>query len=133
MFTLRINSLRRPAIFQPPSDYGTVHQIGCLSPENERALAIIQEKTRRLEVGYEVPIIWLECDPDFVNNRQMAENRFRSLLNRFKRQPEFEKDYRTPVQKYFDQGYCKERPAANLFTTADFTPPMCDLGSHGEP
>ena len=35
----------------------------------------------------------------------MAENRFRSLLNRFKRQPEFEQDYRTAAQKYFDQGY----------------------------
>ena len=32
----------------------------------------------------------------------MAENRFRSLLNRFKRQPEFEQDYRAAVQKYFD-------------------------------
>jgi hypothetical protein len=58
-----------------------------------------------LEFGYEVPIIWREGEPDLVNNRPMAENRFRSLLNRFKRQPEFEQDYRAAVQKYFDQGY----------------------------
>lgn len=81
-----------------------------MSPENKRALAIVQEKTRKLGVGYEVPIIWREGEPDLVNNLPMAENRFRSVLNRFKRHPEFERDYRTAVQKYFDQGYASRVP-----------------------
>lgn len=91
--------------FCDTEDYGTEHQVGCVSPENKRALAIVQEKTRRLVVGYEVPIIWREGEPDLANNRSMAENRFRSMLNRFKCHPEFEEDYRAAVQKYFDQGY----------------------------
>ena len=63
-----------------------------------------------MEVGYEVPIIWREGEPNLDSNRQMAENRFRSLLNRFQRQPEFEVDYRAAVQKYLDQGYASRVP-----------------------
>ncbi|XP_032792710.1 uncharacterized protein LOC116929557 [Daphnia magna] len=85
-------------------------RIGCISPENKRALEIVQEKTKRLEVGYEVPIIWREGEPNLDSNRQMAENRFRSQLSRFRRQPEFEKDYRAAVEKYLDQGYASHVP-----------------------
>ena len=63
-----------------------------------------------MEVGYEVPIIWREGESSLDSNRQMAENRFRSLLNRFQRQPEFEVDYRAAVQKYLDQGYASRVP-----------------------
>lgn len=93
--------------FCDTEDYGTEHQIGCISPVNKRALTIFQDRTRRLNVGYEVPIIWREGEPDLVSNRQMAENRFRSLLSRFKRQPGFEKDYyRAAIQnKYLNLGY----------------------------
>ncbi|XP_046632671.1 uncharacterized protein LOC124312218 [Daphnia pulicaria] len=96
--------------FCDTEDYGTEHQIGCVSPENKRALEIVQEKTKRLEVGYEVPIIWREGEPNLDSNRPMAENRFRSLLNRFRRQPEFERDYQAAVQKYLDQGYASRVP-----------------------
>ncbi len=39
--------------FCDTEDYGTEHQVGSMSPENKRALTIVREKTRRLEVGYE--------------------------------------------------------------------------------
>jgi hypothetical protein len=57
-FTSLANLATEMRRFCDTEDYGTEHQVGCLSPENKRALAIVQEKTRRLEVGYEVPIIW---------------------------------------------------------------------------
>ncbi len=64
-----------------------------------------KEKTRRLSVGYEVPIIWKEGEPDLVNNRPMATNRFKSLLRRFQREPNLERDYEVTMKKTLDQGY----------------------------
>ncbi|XP_057380657.1 uncharacterized protein LOC130703053 [Daphnia carinata] len=59
--------------------FGTEFQAGCLSPEDNRALAIMKEKTRKLDIGYEVPIIWKEEEPNLINNRQLAENRLKRL------------------------------------------------------
>ncbi|KZS01904.1 Uncharacterized protein APZ42_001286, partial [Daphnia magna] len=78
---------------------------GCISSDDQRALTIAKEKTRRLAVGYEVPIIWREGEPDLINNQQMAKNRFQSLLRRFQTQPELERDYEAAMQKNLDQGY----------------------------
>jgi hypothetical protein len=85
--------------------FGTEFQQGCLSPDNQRAITMAKEKTRRLAVGYEVPIIWREGEPDLVNNRTMAVNRFQSLLRRFEHHPTLERDYTAAMQKTMDQGY----------------------------
>jgi hypothetical protein len=85
--------------------FGTEFTAGCVSADDRRALAMAEEKTRRLPVGYEVPIIWKEGEPDLVNNRPMAANRFQSLLRRFQREPNLERDYEMTMQKTLDQGY----------------------------
>ena len=97
-----VKEIRR---FCDTEDFGTEFQSGCLSADNQRAMRIVQEKTQRLVTSYELPIIWREGEPDLVNNRQMAENRFRSLLRRFERDPAFARDYHSSMQKNFDQGY----------------------------
>ncbi|XP_057380669.1 uncharacterized protein LOC130703066 [Daphnia carinata] len=84
--------------------FGTEFKQGCLSPDNQRAMALVKGKTRKLAVGYEVPIIWREGEPDLPNNRAMAVNRFQSLLRRFQHQPELERDYEAAMQKTLDQG-----------------------------
>ncbi|XP_045034629.1 uncharacterized protein LOC116930576 [Daphnia magna] len=93
--------------------FGTEFKQGCLSPDNQRVMALVKEKTRKLAVGYEVPIIWREGEPDLLNNRAMAVNRFQSLLRRFQHQPELERDYEAAMQKTLDQGYASrvEDPA----------------------
>jgi hypothetical protein len=93
--------------------FGTEYKKGCLSPDNQRAMALVKEKTRRLAVGYEVPIIWREGEPDLPNNRAMAGNRYQSLLRRFQHQPVLERDYEAAMQKTLDQGYASrvEDPA----------------------
>ncbi|EFX75869.1 hypothetical protein DAPPUDRAFT_249869 [Daphnia pulex] len=53
-----------------------------------------KEKTRRLPVGFEVPIIWKEGEPDLVNNQPIAANRFQSLLRRFQREPNLDYEVR---------------------------------------
>lgn len=91
--------------FCDTEDFGTEYSKGCISSDDQRALTITKEKTRRLAVGYEVPIIWREGDPDLINNQQMVKNRFQSLLRRFQTQPELERDYEAAMQKNLDQGY----------------------------
>jgi hypothetical protein len=54
---------------------------------------------------HKVPIIWREGEPDLVNNRAMAVNRFQSLLRRFEHHPTLERDYTAAMQKTLDQGY----------------------------
>ena len=85
--------------------FGTKFTAGCVPINDRRALSMAKEKTRRLPVGFEVHIIWKEGDPDLVNNRPMAAHRFQSLLRRFQREPELERDYEAAMQKTIDQGY----------------------------
>ncbi len=84
---------------------GTEYKQGCLSPDNQRVMALVKEMTRKLAVGYEVPIIWRKGEPDLPNNRAMAVNRYQSLLWRFQHQPELEQDYEAAMKKTLDQGY----------------------------
>ena len=85
--------------------FGTKFTAGCVPINDRRALSMAKEKTRRLPVGYEVPIIWKEGEPDLVNNRPMVAHLFQSLLRRFQREPELERDYEAAMQKTTDQGY----------------------------
>ncbi|KAI9552585.1 hypothetical protein GHT06_020447 [Daphnia sinensis] len=66
--------------------FGTEFKQSCLSPDNQRAMTLVKERTRKLAVA-------------------MAVNRFQSLLRRFQHQPELERDYEAAVQKTLDQGY----------------------------
>ena len=86
-------------------EFGTEYQSGCLSVDDQRAMKITQERTQRLTISYEVPIIWREGEPHFDNHLQFTEIRFKSLLQRFIRQPDFERDYRISMEKNFTQGY----------------------------
>ncbi len=91
-----------------------------MSTNDRRALSIAKEKTRRLPVGYEVPIIWKEGEPDLLNNRKMATNRIQSLLRRFQREADLERDYEVAMQKTLDQGYASrvQDPANLKYTLA---------------
>ncbi|XP_057366955.1 uncharacterized protein LOC130687814 [Daphnia carinata] len=105
-----ISEMRR---FCDTEAFGTEFKQDCLSPDNQRAMALVKGKTRKLAVGYEVPIIWREGEPGLPNNRAMAVNRFQSLLRRFQHQPQLERDYEAAMQKTLDQGYASrvEDPA----------------------
>ena len=91
--------------FCDTEEFGTEFQSGCLSPDNKRALDLATKNTRKLDVGYQVPITWRVGEPDLINNQEMASNRWRSLLRRFDKDPDFERDYRAAMAKTFDQGY----------------------------
>ena len=73
--------------------------------EEERALNTLREGIKKLERGYEVPLLWKEDEPNLDNNRHVAEKRLRGLQRRFERDPKFAKDYREAISKYVENGY----------------------------
>ncbi|CAB4034545.1 hypothetical protein M514_27252, partial [Paramuricea clavata] len=75
------------------------------SNDDQRALDILEHETRKLETGYEVPLLWKENEPQLQNNREVAQKRLEGLQRRFERDPEYEKDYRKAVSKYVEDGY----------------------------
>lgn len=76
-----------------------------MSPENQRAARTLEEGIKKLEVGYEAPILWKPGQPDLPNNRQLAETRCKSLIRRFQQDGAFERRYRQAMQTNFDEGY----------------------------
>ena len=76
-----------------------------MSIDEERATRIVQSSIRKLDIGYQVELPWKEGEPQFRNNRAMAENRLSSLFRRFGRDRDFEKSYRRAVSKYKEEGY----------------------------
>lgn len=72
---------------------------------DRQAVSILESGTRKLDLGYEVPITWKTGEPSLVCNRQMAQKRLDGLLRRFSRDAGFEADYRAAVQKTIDKGY----------------------------
>ena len=76
-----------------------------LTKEEEEAQKIVRRDTRKLEVGYEVGLPWKTGEPRLENNKAMAENGLKSLLRRFEKDPDFEKDYDKAIKKYETEGY----------------------------
>jgi hypothetical protein len=91
--------------FCETENFGTEYQVAGMSEDHRKAVSILDGETRKLNVGYEVPITWREGEPNLMCNRRMADDRFKSLLRRFERDPEFEADYRKAMQKNFEKGY----------------------------
>ena len=91
--------------FYETESFGTEHQADCLSPDDRRALMLLDAGTKKLSVGYETPVLWREGEPQLSDNRLLAESRNRSLVNHFNKDPEFERKYRAAMQKNFDEGY----------------------------
>jgi hypothetical protein len=89
--------------------FGTERQGDCISSANKAAAELLDRNTRKLEVGYEVPVLWKGgTRPVLPDNRELAEARLQGLLNKFRRSPpeqQYEYWYRKAMQKNFDEGY----------------------------
>ena len=75
------------------------------SNDEQRAIDILEHETKKLESGYEVPLLWKENEPQLQNNREVAKKRLEGLQRRFEREPEYEKNYRKAISKYIEDGY----------------------------
>ena len=76
-----------------------------MSESEQKAEKIVNEGLRKLDVGYEAPLTWIEGEPAFENNRKLAVHRLQDLKENFKKNPKLEEDYRKAIKKYIDEGY----------------------------
>ncbi|XP_045027713.1 uncharacterized protein LOC116922554 [Daphnia magna] len=111
--------------FCDTENFGTESKLVGMSAEDRQAVAILEAGTRKLDIGYEVPITWRSGEPNFICNRQMAQQRLSGLLRRFNRDPTFESDYRAAVQKTIDKGY------ASILSKEDAISAKYFLAHHG--
>ncbi|XP_045033912.1 uncharacterized protein LOC116935697 [Daphnia magna] len=91
--------------FCDSEEFGTEHQIPGMSESEKQAVQKLEAGTRRLDVGYEVPITWKTGEPNLSNNRSLAEKRMKFLLRQFYEDPIFKEDYRQAMEKNFKMGY----------------------------
>lgn len=100
-FGPEITSLLRR--FCDTEDFGAEHVAPCVSPDNQQSIRMLEAGIIKLRVGYRAPVLWREGEPSLPDNRQSAESRNHSLLNRFRKPPAYEIKYREVMQKNFDE------------------------------
>lgn len=71
-----------------------------MAPEDELATQIVETGTKKLEVGFEVPLSWRQAEPNLPCNRPLAEVRLQALLRRFEKDPSYKADYEKVMEKY---------------------------------
>ncbi|KHJ42945.1 Pao retrotransposon peptidase [Trichuris suis] len=95
--------------FCDTESFGTEGRVpGKMAPEDELAKQIVESGTRKLEVGYEVPLPWRQGEPNLPCNRPLAELRLQALLRRFEKDPSYKADYEKAMDKYQSAGYAHE-------------------------
>lgn len=63
---------------------------------------MLDEGIKKLEKGWEAPILWKPGQPNLPDNRVAAEHRIRSLVSHFKRDSVYESQYRAAMQSNLD-------------------------------
>ncbi len=87
---------------------GTEFQVDGMSSETRRAVMELESELEKLPTGYAAPVLWKDgTPPEIPDIRRTAETRLMSLKNRFSRNPEYEKFYRTATEKNFKKGYAQ--------------------------
>ena len=100
--------------FNDTEDFGSEFKVEqVLSSEEDAAEKSLDSSTLKLEVGYQVNLLWRPGEPNFKSNYRQALYRFENLIRRFQRESStnFERDYRKAMKKYEENGYA--RPVLN--------------------
>ena len=79
-----------------------------LTKDEQRALDIVEKGARKLDIGYECPLTWKEGEPNFENNRIMAEKAAERIYQRFLKDPEYEKECIKSLDKTLNSGYARK-------------------------
>eukprot|EP00112_Aurelia_sp_Birch-Aquarium-sp1_P021941 Seg6027.2 transcript_id=Seg6027.2/GoldUCD/mRNA.D3Y31 product="hypothetical protein" protein_id=Seg6027.2/GoldUCD/D3Y31 len=80
-----------------------------ISPQDKEVMVRLDSTTIKSENGhYIVDMLWKDSSVQLPDNRLLAENRFHSLVRRFKRQPELHKKYSETIESYVQRGYARK-------------------------
>ncbi|XP_072936553.1 uncharacterized protein [Epargyreus clarus] len=75
----------------------------------ERALAILEETTKRLDNGrFETGLLWRNKEGKMPDNYKQAENRLRNIEKKLDGDPALKQEYESQVKNLLDSGYAEE-------------------------
>ncbi|XP_045027086.1 uncharacterized protein LOC123470616 [Daphnia magna] len=107
-----VEQLRR---FCDTESFGTEYQGAGMSTDDRRAVDKLDAETKKLDVGYQAPILWKDEEPPLLpDNRSVADSRLRPLLNKLARDPAYETHYRESMAKNFAEGYARRLSATEV-------------------
>lgn len=95
-------------------DSGIDTGTSAVSVEDRKFTAILQNGITKDAEGYITMPLPFRCMPTSNYSRSMAENRFRLLLNKFKKDANYEEDYRGFMQQVLVNGDAEEVPSSEL-------------------
>ncbi|XP_043201117.1 uncharacterized protein LOC122369981 [Amphibalanus amphitrite] len=78
------------------------------SPQDVRAVKIMEDTTRRLDNRYETGLLWMSDDVCLPDNKMMAANRLYSLEKTLMRQSEKAEAYKKVVEGYVERGFARK-------------------------
>ena len=85
---------------------------------------MLEKGIEKLDIGYRALVLWKSgAPPALSDNKVIAEQRLRSLVNKFRRSSEYEENYRKAMEKNFEEGYAHRlKPEGNDASRAYYLP-----------
>ena len=88
--------------------FGTRQEKTALTPEEQKAMDILESTTRRVGSKYEVGLPWRTEEVKMPDNFEMAQDRLESLERSLRKNPEKANAYQTVLESYVQQGYARK-------------------------
>ena len=85
--------------------FGTSVNQPVLTPDDRRAMEILEKTTKKMGDKYEVGMLWRDEEVRMPNNYTMSYSRLRSLENSLRKNPERVEAYSEVIQSYVQAGY----------------------------
>ncbi|XP_058449230.1 uncharacterized protein LOC131429196 [Malaya genurostris] len=86
------------------------------SKDDERAIMLLNQGTKRLEKSYETCLLWRYDDIRLPDSKKMALKRHKCLEKRMAREPELAKSLHEKIQDYKTKGYIRQLSAQEEIT-----------------
>ena len=104
-------------------NYGTVNKKDpiLMSREEQNALSILDDTIETIDNRYSIGMLWKEKNTSLPNNKQLAEQRLKSLERKLSKQPKLEDKYRNTIQSYIDKGYARKLTDQEVQTKSSIT------------
>ena len=87
--------------------YGIIPKSQLLTPDENRALTILENTTAVKNGHFETGLLWKDNHTILPNNRDMAVKRFKVLENRFRKNLEYFQMYKKQINDYIKLGHAK--------------------------
>ena len=87
------------------------------SVENEKALELLNEKTKRVGERFEAPLLWKDDERSLPDSLNMARWRLSCLEQKLNKNAELKKAYEDKIAEYLEKGYARKLTVKELKET----------------